>query len=94
MLPKSINQPSDTVKEAALKEYNRRYKDIEMNEIPPTSEEMKVEEIKKPEVIIEAEKEEKEENNNTQEESAAQTPEIETTPQSNNRFRLNKNLFL
>ena len=86
MLPKSINQPSDTVKEAALKEYNRRYKDIEMNEIPPTSEEMKV--------VIETEKEEKEENNNTQEESAAQTPEIETTPQSNNRFRLNKNLFL
>ena len=74
MLPKSINQPSDTVKEAALKEYNRRYKDIEMNEIPPTREEMKV--------VIETEKEEKEENNNTQEESAAQTPEIETTPQS------------
>ena len=53
-----------------------------MNEIPPTSEKMKVEETTNPEVVIEAEKEEKEENNNTQEESAAQTPEIETTPQS------------
>ena len=85
MLPKSINHPSDTVKEAALKEYNRRYKDIEMNEIPPTSEEMKVEETTNPEVVVETtetEKEEKEENNSLQEESAAQTPEIETTPQS------------